>query len=161
MAAELIFNSLLALGLLFYLAQAFLLPPTDNPADVLGAAGFPIALGILGLIVLAVVTFRLLKDKPKVKLLLFDFTSLDGRAVTFNVVLLLVYVLAVDILGFILSTFLYLSFAGWLIGYRNVPRLAIYALAVTAALTVVFGILFTVPLPRGIGALRELSYLIF
>lgn len=161
MAAELIFNCLLALGLLFFLAQALLLPPTDNPADVLGASGFPIALGILGLIVLAAVTFRLLKDKPKVKLLLFDFTSLDGRAVTFNAILLLVYVLVVDILGFVLSTFLYLAIAGWLIGYRNAPRLAIYALAVTAALTVVFGVLFSVPLPRGVSELRELSYLIY
>jgi hypothetical protein len=161
MAAELIFNCLLGLGLLFFLAQAFLLPATDNPADVLGAAGFPIALGVLGLVVLAVITFRLLKDKTKVKILLFDLTSLDGRALTLNVALLLVYVLVVDILGFVLSTLLYLSMAGWLIGYRKPLRLALYAVAATATLTVVFGIVFAVPLPRGVGELRELTYLIY
>ena len=69
--------------------------------------------------------------------------------------------MVLDVIGFVLSTLLYLLTAGWSIGYRQPFRLAIFAIAVTAVLTAVFGILFIVPLPRGIGQLRELSYLIY
>lgn len=161
MGAELIFNCLVGLGIVFFLAQAFSLPPSDNPTDYLGAGGFPIILGILGLIVLAVITVRVLRAKTKIKIPMFELGSLDGRAVALNVVLLFVYIMVLDVIGFILSTLLYLPIAGWFIGYRKRLRLAIYAAAVTVVLTVVFGILFVVPLPRGIGQLRELSYLIY
>lgn len=161
MAAELIFNCLMGLGIVFFLVQAFSLPLSDNPSDILGAGGFPIILGILGLIVLAVITVRVVRQKATVKIPLFELGSLDGRAVALNVALLFAYILVQDVVGFILSTLLYVPAAGWFIGYRKVPLLAIYAAAVTAALTLVFGILFVVPLPRGIGPLRELSYMIY
>ena len=161
MGAELIFNCLMGLGIAFFLAQAFSLPPSDNPTDILGAGGFPIILGILGLIVLAVITVRVFREKTKIKIPMFDLGSLDGRTVALNVVLLFGYMVLLDVLGFVLSTLLYLPIAGWFIGYRKPLRLAIYAAAVTVVLTVVFGVLFVVPLPRGIGQLRELSYLIY
>jgi hypothetical protein len=161
MAAELIFNLLMGLGILFFLVQAFFLPQTDNPTDVLGAGGFPVILGLLGLIVLAAITVQVFRAKKRVKLPMFDLGSVDGRSLAVNVVLLFVYVMALDVIGFVLSTLLYLLTAGWSIGYRNPLRLAIFAIAVMAVLTAVFGILFVVPLPRGIGQLRELSYLIY
>lgn len=161
MGAELIFNCLVGLGIVFFLAQAFSLPPSDNPTDYLGAGGFPIILGILGLIVLAVITVRVLRAKTRIKIPMFELGSLDGRAVALNVVLLFAYIMVMDVIGFVLSTLLYLPIAGWFIGYRKRLRLAIYAAAVTVVLTVVFGILFVVPLPRGIGQLRELSYMIY
>lgn len=161
MAAELIFNCLVGLGIVFFLAQAFSLPQTDNPGDILGAGGFPVILGILGLIVLAVVTMRVIRERTRIKVPMFDLASLDGRSLAANVVLLFAYIMVLDVLGFILSTLLYLPIAGWSIGYQKPLRLALYTVAVTAVLTGVFGILFLVPLPRGVGALRELSYMIF
>ena len=161
MAAELIFNCLVGLGIVFFLAEAFSLPPSENPSDFLGAGGFPIILCFLGLIVLAVITIRVLRDKTRIKIPMFDLASLDGRAVAMNVALLLVYIMVMDVIGFVLSTLLYLPIAGWFIGYRKPLRLTIYAAAVTATFTAVFGVLFLVPLPRGIGQLRELSYLIY
>ncbi len=143
------------------LFQAFSLPPSDNPSDVLGAGGFPITLCVLGLIVLAVITVRLVREKPKIKIPMFDLGSLDGRAVALNVALLFVYMMAMNVIGFILSTFLYLPLAGWFIGYRKPVWLVIYAAAVTIAITAVFGVLFGVPLLRGTGQLREFSYMIY
>lgn len=161
MAAELIFNCLVGLGIVFFLVQAFSLPQSDNPGDVLGAGGFPVILGVLGLIVLAVITVRVLREKTKVTVPMFDLGSLDGRSLALNVVLLFVYIMVLDVIGFVLSTLLYLPIAGWSIGYQRPLRLALYTVAVTAVLTGVFGILFLVPLPRGVGLLRELSYMIF
>jgi hypothetical protein len=73
----------------------------------------------------------------------------------------LAYVAVVDVIGFVLSTLLYLLAAGWTIGYQKPLRLAVYSVAVTVTLTAVFGLLFVVPLPRGVGLLRELSYLVY
>jgi hypothetical protein len=161
MVAELIFNGLMGLGILLFLVQALFLPPSDNPADILGAGGFPVILGVLGLIVLAAVTVRVVRARTRVAIPMFDLGSVDGRSLALNVVLLFVYMMVQDVVGFVVSTLLYLLAAGWTIGYRKPLRLAIYAAAVTAALLVVFGVLFVVPLPRGSGQLRELSYLIY
>ena len=161
MAAELIFNCLMGLGMLFFLVQAFSLPQSDNPSDILGASGFPVILGILGLIVLAAITVRVFRAKARITIPMLDLGSLDGRSLALNVVLLFGYTMALNVIGFVLSTLLYLLTAGWSIGYRKPLRLTIYAVVVTAALTVVFGMLFVVPLPRGVGQLRELSYLIY
>lgn len=161
MAAELIFNCLVGLGIVFFLVQAFSLPLSDNPSDILGAGGFPIILCVLGLIVLAVITVRVLREKNRVKIPMFDLGSLDGRSLALNVALLFVYIMAMDVIGFVLSTLFYVTAACWFIGYRKPLRLGIYAAAITATFTVIFGILFVVPLPRGIGQLRELSYMIY
>ncbi len=161
MAAELVFNSLLGLGIVFYLVQAFSLPPTDNPTDVLGAGGLPIILGILGLVVLAAITVRVMREKTTVKIPMFDLRSLDGRSLALNVLLLFAYMMLLEVVGFIISTLLYLPVACWFIGYRKPLTLAVFTVAVTTAFTVVFGILFVVPLPRGAGLLRELSYMIY
>ena len=161
MAAELIFNCLMGLGIVFFLVQASFLPQSDNPTDILGAGGFPVILGVLGLIVLAIITVRVIREKTQIKVPMFDLGSLDGRSLALNVVLLFVYIMVLDAIGFVLSTLLYLPIAGWSIGYHKPLRLALYTAAVTVVLTGVFGILFLVPLPRGVGVLRELSYMIF
>jgi putative tricarboxylic transport membrane protein len=161
MAAELVFNCLLGLAMLFFLVQALLLPTSDNPADLLGAGGFPVILAVIGLVMLAAITLRVVRTRAAVKIPLLELGTLDGRSLALNIVLLLVYVFVLDIIGFVLSTLLYLPAAGWLIGYRKPLPLAIYTVAITVTLTVVFGMLFVVPLPRGIGQLREFSYLIY
>ena len=161
MAAEIAFNVFLGLIMALFLVQALQLPATGNPSDILGAGGFPVILGILGLIVLAAITIRVIREQRSVKIPLFELGTADGRALALNIALLLTYILLLDVIGFVLSTMLYLPLAGFFIGYRKAVLLGIYTIAVTATVTVVFGILFVVPLPRGIGTLRELSYLIY
>lgn len=60
MAAELAFNVFLGLIMALFLFKALQLPATDNPSDILGAGGYPVILGILGLIVLAAITIRVM-----------------------------------------------------------------------------------------------------
>ena len=71
------------------------------------------------------------------------------------------YVGVLDFLGFAVSTALYLFAAAASIGYRKWLLLTVFSTATAAVMTGVFGALFFVPLPRGVGFLRELSYLVY
>jgi hypothetical protein len=161
MAIEIVFNLIVGLGIAFYLFKATQLPPTDNPTDVLGAGGFPIIIGILGLIVLILITLKVIKDKRSVHIPMFDLKLPEGRMLVLNVIILAAYVALLDVLGFAVSTALYLFIAAASIGYRKWGLLTVFSLVTSAVLVVVFGTVFYVPLPRGIEFLRELSYLIY
>ena len=161
MTIELVFNALIALVVLFYLAQAIQLPTTDNPADVLGAGGFPIIIGVIALIGLAMITIHTIKEKRKVDIPMLNLRSIDGRMVFINVLLLAGYVGLLDVIGFVLATFAYLVAAPLSMGYRKPVVITIFASVTTAVMVVVFGIVFYVPLPRGVELFRDLSYLIY
>ena len=161
MTIEIVFNLLIGLGVLFYLAQAIQLPTTDNPADVLGAGGFPIIIGIIALIGLAMITIHTIKEKRKVDIPMLNLRSIDGRMVFINVLVLAAYVGLLDVIGFVLATLIYLLVAPLSMGYRKPVVLALFSSVTTAIMTVVFGIVFYVPLPRGVDLFRDLSYLIY
>lgn len=161
MAIEIVFNILIGLGVLFYLAQAIQLPSTDNPADVLGAGGFPIVVGIIALIGLAMITIHTIKEKRKVDIPMLNLRSIDGRMVFINVLVLAAYVGLLDVIGFVLSTLIYLVVAPLSMGYRKPVLLAVFSGVTTAVMTVVFGMVFYVPLPRGVEFFRDMSYLIY
>ena len=46
-------------------------------------------------------------------------------------------------------------------GYKENVKTLIFSLGLTVGVTLIFGKLFFVGLPRGIGLLREISYLIY
>ena len=161
MTIELVFNILIGLGVLFYLAQAIQLPATDNAADVLGAGGFPIIISVIALIALAMITIHTIKEKRKVDIPMLNLRSIDGRMVLINVVVLAAYVGLLDVIGFVLATLIYLVVAPLSMGYRKPVLLTIFSSVTTAVMVVVFGIVFYVPLPRGVELFRDLSYLIY
>ncbi len=161
MAIEIVFNILIGLGVLFYLAQAIQLPTTDNPADVLGAGGFPIIIGVIALIGLAMITIHTIKEKRKVDIPMLNLRSIDGRMVFINLLVLGAYIALLDVIGFVLATLIYLVAAPLSMGYRKPVILALFASITTAVMVVVFGIGFYVPLPRGMDLFRDLSYMIY
>ena len=161
MTIEIVFNLLIALGVIFYLTQALQLPTTDNPADVLGAGGFPIVIGIIALIGLAMITLHTIKEKKKVDIPMLNLRSIDGRMVFINVLLLAAYVGLLDVIGFVLATFAYVLVAPLSMGYRKPLVLAVFASVTTTAMVVIFGIVFYVPLPRGVDLFRDLSYMLY
>jgi len=153
------------LGIMAFLAFAAVfalgLPKDTLSGDAFGAGGFPlvtIALGLLLCGILAVKQLGARKDKGE-KLL--DLRSPAGRAIAFNALLLAVYLAAMNVLGFILATLAYAAAAAWVTGYRKYGKLALFAVVTTAGLFLLFGKAFFVPLPRGTGILKELSYLLY
>jgi len=161
MAIELIFNIIVGLCIAFYLFTAMQLPPTDNPIDLLGAGGFPIIIGILGLIVLAMITLKVIKEKHHIHIPMFDMKLPEGRMLVLNVIILAAYIALLDIIGFAISTALYLFVAAASIGYRKWGLLTVFSVVTSAVLVGVFGAVFYVPLPRGVDFLRELSYQVY
>lgn len=158
---ELIFNALIAIVIVIYLLLSLKLGPSTTEGDIFGAGGFPIIIAILGLIVLGIVTLEVIKKGKKIDIPMFKIKTTNGRAVTLNVLALSVYVALMGYLGFILSTPLFLVSSAKSMGYKNNKALALFTVVTTVALVVVFGKIFYIPLPRGIGVLRDLSYYIY
>lgn len=130
--------------------------------DVLGAAGFPLLLIAIGLVLAALIAVQQIRgagERPKAKLL--DLSTRPGRALLSSAAVLAAYVAAMNVLGYVLSTLLFSFAAAWVMGYRRLPALALFSALVTAALLLLFGRAFFVPLPRGLGFLRELSYVLY
>jgi hypothetical protein len=158
---ELVFNLIMGAFILFYLGLAFLLDERSIAGDVFGARGFPIALGIIALTTLGFIMVKTVKNKTKVHLPLFDLKSQAGKTLVLNIIILAAYLYLTNVIGFVLSTLLFLFGSARVMGYKKMPALSIYTVVLTVILVVAFGKVFLVPLPRGIGAFRELSYLIY
>jgi putative tricarboxylic transport membrane protein len=158
---EMIFNIALGLFILLYLVLSLLLNKESLTGDVLGAGGFPIILAIIGLAILALITARVAKDKTKIPIPLLNLKSGEGKVLALNIVILSAYLLLMDVIGFTLSTLLFIFGGARAMGYKKMGMLSVFSLVLTVALVLSFGKGFFVPLPRGIGIFRELSYLIY
>ena len=107
------------------------------------------------------ITIHTVKEKRKVEIPMLNLSSIDGRMVFLNVLILAAFVGLLDVIGFVLATFAYLVIAPLSMKYRKPMLLTVFACVTTAVMVVVFGMVFYVPLPRGVGLFRELSYLIY
>ena len=83
------------------------------------------------------------------------------RVIALNVALFGLYLFFMNVIGFILTTFFYGTVAIRTLGYKSIKRSVIFMLILTALITLIFGRVFYVSLPRGLGILRQLSYLAY
>ncbi|PYZ96674.1 hypothetical protein CR205_13320 [Alteribacter lacisalsi] len=72
-----------------------------------------------------------------------------------------IYLFLVSGIGFLLATPLMLAGAAFLLGMRKVWSLVTTSVMGSAAVIVIFIVILNIPLPRGLGVFRELSYLIY
>ena len=158
---EMIFNILMGVFILFYLVLSFLLKKESLTGDALGAGGFPMILAVIALALLVLITVKIAKDKTKIPIPLLNLKSAEGRVLGLNIVILSAYLLLMDVIGFALSTLLFLFGSTRGMGYKKTIMLSLFSLLLTVALVATFGKFFFVPLPRGIGIFRELSYFIY
>ena len=158
---EMIFNIVMGMFVLFYLVLAFLLKKESLTGDALGAGGFPMILAVIALALLVLITVKIVKDKTKIPIPLLNLKSAEGRVLGLNIVILSAYLLLMDVIGFALSTLLFLFGSTRGMGYKKTIMLSLFSLLLTVALVATFGKFFFVPLPRGIGIFRELSYFIY
>ncbi len=159
--AELIFNTALAgflLIMLFY-SKTFRTDTVDG--DLLKSGGFPALLIIIGICILAVIIIRQIKDRSGNNNKIIDISTRSGKAVLINILILTAYISVLNTAGYAVSTLLFTFFAASAMGYKKYRLLIVYAAAVTVIFIIVFGRIFYVPLPRGTGFLRELSYYIY
>ncbi len=126
--------------------------------DKIGPAGFPRMIIIICLFLMVLILRDLIR-KPKEQ-----SKSLTPRGVSLialNVGLFGLYLFFLNVIGFILSTFLYGTVAIRTMGYKSLKKNALFMLILTVLITLIFGRIFYVSLPRGLGFMRQLSYLAY
>lgn len=129
--------------------------------DQLGAGGFPLIMVVLGLILCTILLVKQLKSKKKTHERLLDLSTPAGKAIALNALVLAIYLAVMNLFGFILSTLIYAFSAARVTGYRKYGKLVLFSFLTTIGLFLLFGKAFFVPLPRGVGILKELSYLLY
>jgi len=158
-------EAVFTLGIMIFLGVSALLSfgisKETLAGDLFGASGFPLVVIGIGLLLCALLLVQQLRAKKGKSEKLLDLSTPAGRAIAYAVLALVVYLAAMNILGFILSTFLFCVAEALVMGYRKLDKLAIFAILATAGLFLLFGKAFFVPLPRGIGLLKEISYLLY
>jgi hypothetical protein len=161
MKGEILFNLLLValLTVLYLVSRGF--GGRTVSTDHFGPQGFPQLLILLSLGVLGVLTVRailaLRKEKPS-PAPTFGFLK---QPMLRSSLILIGYVFCLDLFGYIVSTVCFIFIGARAIGYASNLKLALFTCMVTGILVLVFGSFFFVPLPRGMGLLRELSYMIY
>ncbi|MFB6113244.1 MAG: tripartite tricarboxylate transporter TctB family protein [Halodesulfurarchaeum sp.] len=88
-----------------------------------------------------------------------EITDVDGTSFQFgaSVVLMAVYFYSQDVLGFLVSTPIFLFIFAYVIGYRKIGRLAVFSVAVGLIVYLGFRVFLNIALPFGSGVFREVG----
>lgn len=120
-------------------------------------AAWPVAIlcGILALSVYRIIAKKAgkIEEKPALQ----NFT----RRVASVMLLVGLYIFGMNFLGFIIATLLFQWLMLWVIGYRKKLLFFLSPVGVTGVIYVIFVKMMYVPLPRGIGVFRVLSYFFY
>ncbi len=139
---ELILLAAIAVGSLLAWLMSTLMPP-PNPVDPVGASGIP-RLWILLLLPLAVWQIaRCLREPP------VAVEPRLTRPLVASLGLFIAYLLLVPVLGYLLTSALYMPALIWVLGYRRIPVIAAVVIAWLLASEFIFQRLLHVDLPAG------------
>jgi hypothetical protein len=152
--------AVLGLLLFFALGTVLRIPARTVGTDVLKAGGFPLGVIVLSLVVLGFLIVRYILRCRKDGKPVLTGSGIHPRALA-AAAAIAVYAVLMNVIGFMLSTLAF-TFANPLVmGYKNYRLLAVFSVVLTVVIILVFGKVFYIPLPRGLGFLRELSYYIY
>ncbi len=158
---ELLFSIFIGLVLIVFFVESTTFDGMTVSTDKIGANGFPQMIIIISFLLLLYITYNYIKNKGKAKKDGFNIKDKGFRIMLINIVLLAIYIFTMNYIGFILGTFIFIIVAAWSMGYREKVKSLIFSLVLTMSITLVFGKVFYVALPRGLGLLREISYFIY
>lgn len=159
---ELVFNGFLLIVLVIFFAASTNFADVVVSSDRLGASGFPQIIIIISIILLAYITFNNIKERRNVdEKEKFDFRDEGFKRMILSIGLLTLYIFSMNTIGFIIGTFIFSLVVIRVMGYKDTMKTLIFSLVLTLGVTLIFGKVFYVSLPRGIGFIRELSYLIY
>ncbi len=127
--------------------------------DLLGEFGFPKFLFFLGIFLLCIMVGQRIFNRKNLKAEnTFQNGSFGMRSTIFMMAL---YIAMMNFLGFTLSTLIFVYGNARLMGYKRQLVLIVFTFVLTIFIVLVFGKVFYVPLPRGTGVLRDLSYYVY
>jgi len=157
---ELIFCIVLGGLLLFGLGSALRFPTRTVGTDVLRASGFPVGVIVLALVILLILIAKYIMQSRKEGKPIFRDLGVPPKLVVIAGAIV-AYMGLMSVIGFILSTLTFVFVNPVIMGYRKYRVLVFFSVIVTTVLVVLFGKLLFVPLPRGFGLLREISYYLY
>lgn len=133
---------------------------TTRVTDVVGAAGFPKAIIILAFILTGISLYKAFRHysdatrkQHKIEELNIQFIGVLVAVVTF--------IFATDVIGFVLASIVLSAVIMLLLGLKKISKVAWISVGISSVFTLVFGKILHVPLPRGMGFIQELSFLIY
>ncbi|UFJ40302.1 tripartite tricarboxylate transporter TctB family protein [Brevibacillus humidisoli] len=158
---EILFHVLLLICLGAFFKESLVID-TTRVSDPIGPAGFPQAILIIAIVLTLVSLFQTIR-KRKAKAEVSGGGKPHELSKEFIGLLLTIsiYVLIVDTLGFILATILLLFALLFLLGEKKPGKVVILSIVGSFGFSLLFGNLLSVPLPRGIEILKQLSYYIY
>ncbi|WP_238532811.1 tripartite tricarboxylate transporter TctB family protein [Halalkalicoccus jeotgali] len=143
-------SDVIAAGLLFVLSAAVFVVSADFPAGRggdPGAALFPrLITGTIAVLALGL----LVKDLTASERSAHEIDPTVVRRLAVVVAFPTIYIFAMPILGFPLTTVAFLAGLMWYSGARSVPVVLGSSIGVMLVLYYLFGVLFQVPLPEGL-----------
>lgn len=157
---ELIFSLILGVILLFGLGTALRIPTRTVGTDILKAGGFPIGIIVLSLVALGFLMAYHIRGCKREGKSPFTGQGMPPKVIA-TAAMICVYAALMNVIGFTLSTLVFTLANPLIMGYKKHRVLVLFSVLLTAVVVLVFGKVFFIPLPRGLGFLRELSYYIY
>lgn len=99
--------------------------------EVMTASTFPFYIGIFGIGTSLLMLFFAFKEKHKEKISLEYLKSLDFKTIFLFITLMFFYGLIIKVLGFILSTIIFLALGFILLKEKNIKRILIISISVS------------------------------
>ncbi len=159
---ELLFNGFIGLVLLIFFMESRKIEEITISSDKIGASGFPQIIIAVSFILLIYISYKYIQDRKKDgSKSNLSFKDSGFKTMIISIGLLAAYIFTMNIIGFILGTFIFSILASRIMKYDERLKILIFSSVLTVSITLIFGKLFFVSLPRGIGILREMSYLIY
>jgi len=151
LAGEVVFVSILLLISAFMLWQSYKI---SGFSSLSSAGAFPMAATFAMVVSGILIWFQTQRSKAAVAETGESYPALFRRQITPGIVVTFVlavlgYAIALEPLGFVLASFLYLMIAIWLLGSRNIGKNLLASVASMVGIYVVFKTAFSVVLPQG------------
>jgi hypothetical protein len=154
---ELIFHIFLMIVMAVFYQQSYSIN-LRRSVDPVGAAGFPRAIIILAMVLILISLISLIRRKKE-----FKFSVPKELNIHFMKIFIAIigFVLLVNYIGFFLSAFILILTIMYVLGQKNIKKIVFIALLASSSYMILFGKILSIPLPRGIGILRTISYFIY
>lgn len=153
---EIIFHIILLAFIALFFKETSLIT-TGRATDPIGPAGFPQAILILAFILLAISLYKVIKNRK-----LHKQETLNLNFAFYGILIsMFVFAIITDFIGFPISAVLFCFAMFFTLGERAYVKMSIQSIVISIALTLIFGKILSVALPRGIGIIKEFSYFLY
>ncbi|WP_026580765.1 tripartite tricarboxylate transporter TctB family protein [Bacillus sp. J33] len=155
---EVIFHVVLILVMGIFFKESFTIT-SGRSADSIGPAGFPQFIIVIILVLLIVSLFNAIR---KMKSNSEGISPLNLNIAYFGLLFsIIIFILLNEVISFTLSSIIFCFSLFFLLGQKKYIKMTVNSIIVAIIFTLVFGKILTVPLPRGVGFIKEMSYYLY